>query len=639
MAKIQHLKNILEKEGIEYTKKLLSDTIYIAEKLDGISFNFKKNSNGTFEFYKKSLSKPLGILDRVIISLYEQPISLFENLSQKIKQLIPPDFLFTFEYFPNNKPINLKYDIIPKNNLVLTNAINWNDHTMFLDLKAWANLFGTDWLEFVNREYSAPEEKVKLRSLSEDNINGILGMIDGLGIQDEIFSMFPQPDENNKGMLFSDGGKIIEGFVFLTKNHKYPFVKLVTNEYYEKYIQNRAEKIESRKSQDLVNLVIIDFVNFYTMGQNSNFVQNLIIPEKDELMFSQQIVEETYLHIMMELFNYYMKNNYTRWDGVVFPKPQFAISDYFNLNARLITNKETLKYFEFSDNYKDILKILLGFFRKSRIRATEDGVINNKNEKIVLGLMSVIQNRSKELLYKKDLLDMSKPEPKKEVELETKVNILENEVLASTEFFLELMSTQYGEDITLEDLAPLSTINQAAVGNSMGGYNQGTSPVNIFPGRFQPFHNGHLKAIKKMYDVNKKPTVIVVISKDDKEHTYNQELHSSIFKDLIKNHEFIKDIVFAKKGWIKDIVNSLRPKYEPVLWGFGDDRKENYTSQINNWSKNFGADIKPYHIDRNDDKISSTDIKDKIEKGENLTDYLPKEVIKHIETIKKLIKK
>lgn len=638
MAKIEHLSTILSKEGVEYTKNLLKKTVYLAEKLDGISFNMAKK-DGELVFFKKNLNSPLRLLDRVIISLYEKPIQLFNSLPDKIKNIIPENFLFTFEYFPNNKPINIKYDYTPKNNLVLTNVINPKDDKLFLDLQDWAKLFGVDWVEFLNRDFES-SEKVKVYSLNDNQVDSIINMINSSDIKTQIYELFPRRNKIEKNTLHSDTTKMIEGFVFFTKDKKYPFIKLITKEYFDTFIKNRKEKIQNRKSEDLVNLLIIDFTNFYTSGKCSEFIKNLIIPEKIK---KSADLDNIYLFVMSILFSKYMEENRTRWVGTVFQKPSFANSPEFNLNTNLITNKKALKILNTVDNAKDIFKILLSYFKKLKVKVSDDSLINSSNGTMIKGLMTLIQSKVKECEFEK-IIEPANKDNSNSIDF----NLIDPTVMeggnikVNKDFLLELLYYRYGENLTLEDFAELTSTNYSPVGTSIGSFNIGNSPVNIFPGRFQPFHNGHLKVIKKMYKKNSKPTVLVVINPGDKEHTFNQELHSNIFKDLMKNHEEIKDVVFTKKGWIKDILSTLRDKnYEPELWGYGDDRKNNYSLQIADWAKKLNSKVSGYHVSRQDDNISSTEIKNKLMAGdiEYVKEKLPSEVAKYLSYIKNILEK
>lgn len=630
MTKIKHLKVILDNEGEAYTENLLTDTIYVSEKLDGISFNMMK-INEEIYFYKRDTSKPISLIDRIVISLYEPPIRLINTLSTEIKSKIPENFLFTFEYFPNTNPINIKYDTTPKNKLVLSSVVNWKENKIFIDIHKWADLFGVSCVKFLNGNYKDP--KTTLSAIDTDKAKNIISLIGQNKIQEKIFSMFPKCD--GKGLLNDNPGGPVEGFVFLTKNTKYPYLKLITTEYFDQYIAGRDTIISNRKSQDLVNLVIIDFARHYSTMESLDFINKLELSHAAEFSDNQDVA---YLEVIFELFNRYMTDNSRMWVGVNFSKPTFANSEFFNLNSSLIGNVITLKILHESENFKDILKILIGYFRKNKTKLSNNDISNNAYDNIS-NLMAIIQNKIKKPKYVDKIIkiDNKKIEvtPKKEMCYINFIEETENHIKIDIEktLLVEFLSERYGCDLKLEDIS-------SSIGTSFGDYNIGTSPVNIFPGRFQPFHNGHLKVIKKMYDQNKKPTVLVVVTRDDKEHTYNQELHSKIFKDIIsKNDEMIKDIVFTKKGWIKDIVSSIRDKdYEPVLWGYGDDRKDNYSTQIADWADKIQSTVKGYHVDRSDDNISSTDIKKKILNGDDLEKFLPAEVLVHIDSIKKSIK-
>ena len=619
MAKIEHLETILKKEGLNFTKILLKNTIYIAEKLDGISFNVKKTEEG-FVYFKKNMNKPISVLDRTIISLYEKPILLFSTLSENIVNSIPNGYVFTFEYFPNHNPVNIKYDYIPKNNLVLTNVINSLNNESAINLQNWAKLFNTEWSEFLNRDWGS--EQVLLKSFSNKQISEIIDMIGTDNIKTKIYELFPYPNGKDRNTLHSDTTKMIEGFVFYTGDKKYPFFKLITREYYDAFIKKRDNKIKDRKSNDIVNLVILDFINYYTNSDNSDII-DLFTPlneDKDKL----------YIELISYLFVGYIENN-NRWVGTKFPKPRFADSEFFDLNLKFIENSRAIKFINESQTNKDIFKILLSYFRKSSIN--KGGLIDDNKIKIIAAFKNVINNKlnlPKAINFNSNNIELTK--------FENNINEENKEYYTpiSSLFLMEILQDRYGVKLTKEDLQPVPN----SVGTGIGSYNVGGvgSPVNIFPGKFQPFHNGHLKVIKKMYDKNKKPSVLVVITPDDKEHSFNQEMHMKVFKDLLKNNDMIKDVIFAKRGWIKDIMSKVRPKYEPVLWGYGDDRKNNYETQIADWSKELKTNIKGHFVSREDDKLSSTQVRSKILKGEDISKILPKDIIKNLSVIKNLIK-
>jgi cytidyltransferase-like protein len=63
----------------------------------------------------------------------------------------------------------------------------------------------------------------------------------------------------------------------------------------------------------------------------------------------------------------------------------------------------------------------------------------------------------------------------------------------------------------------LLTFEQFVNENNLFEADFGGTRVVIFPGRFQPFHNGHIAALKKASDIFQLPVVPVqILSKTDK---------------------------------------------------------------------------------------------------------------------------
>ena len=54
-----------------------------------------------------------------------------------------------------------------------------------------------------------------------------------------------------------------------------------------------------------------------------------------------------------------------------------------------------------------------------------------------------------------------------------------------------------------------------------------------------------------------------------------------------KSYKFIRAAVVIPTGFIEDIINALRPTYEPVLCATGTDRYNSYKAMI----KRYSADL------------------------------------------------
>ena len=98
---------------------LLDNEIFVIEDIQGSKLLI--NYNNEFFFRSKSInSDNLNIIDLAIQTFYKKAIDYFNELPDRVKSLLPKDWWFCFEYFPDNQPANIEYNRIPKNNLILT---------------------------------------------------------------------------------------------------------------------------------------------------------------------------------------------------------------------------------------------------------------------------------------------------------------------------------------------------------------------------------------------------------------------------------------------------------------------------------------------------------------------------------------
>jgi len=159
----------------------------------------------------------------------------------------------------------------------------------------------------------------------------------------------------------------------------------------------------------------------------------------------------------------------------------------------------------------------------------------------------------------------------------------------------------------------------------------------LFIGRFQPFHKGHLAAVKQILEENDKVLIGIGSAQynNTKENPFTAEERKEMIKktlddERINNYEivFIPDIHNDPK-WAAH-VESLCPKFDVVY------------SNSEHTKKCFGYtdySIKPIKIEFD---ISSTEIRKKISQDEDWSELVPKTIfdeiirIKGIERIKNL---
>lgn len=108
--------------------------------------------------------------------------------------------------------------------------------------------------------------------------------------------------------------------------------------------------------------------------------------------------------------------------------------------------------------------------------------------------------------------------------------------------------------------------------------------VCIFPGRFQPFHNGHIAALERTSkEFGVKVIPLQILSKTDKS-PFPDTLLNKIGKAVAKEFSFIADYFLYpsdRKTVIPQMVKFLREQgYEPIGMGCGSDRMKAYEPQI-----------------------------------------------------------
>lgn len=111
------------------------------------------------------------------------------------------------------------------------------------------------------------------------------------------------------------------------------------------------------------------------------------------------------------------------------------------------------------------------------------------------------------------------------------------------------------------------------------------SKVIIFPGRYMPVHNGHIKAFEKASKEFGLPVIpIQVISKSEKS-PFPEQLLNKLGEAVTKEFSFLEDFIQYpqdRKTVVPQMVKYLRELgYNPVGMACGSDREKSYIPQLN----------------------------------------------------------
>jgi len=199
----------------------------------------------------------------------------------------------------------------------------------------------------------------------------------------------------------------------------------------------------------------------------------------------------------------------------------------------------------------------------------------------------------------------------------------------------------YGKRVKLRTVPKV--INEAL---SVPHKEKGKKPVNIFVGRFQPFTLGHVKVFEKMYKENGYPVVVYLVrggKADPEKRPFDEQLQQAMFTKMAKQYPFLEAAVVVPNGAIDTLYSHARPAYEPMMWGFGTDRKKSYNAMINKQSYRDQLDVHPefkgYEIKRTDDNISASKVRNalKIDDEKTFKKMTPKSIHKFYKALQNIL--
>ena len=175
---------------------------------------------------------------------------------------------------------------------------------------------------------------------------------------------------------------------------------------------------------------------------------------------------------------------------------------------------------------------------------------------------------------------------------------------------------------------------------------KGKKPVNMFVGRFQPFTLGHVKVFEKMYKENGLPVVVYMVrgSKADPEkRPFDEDMQQAMFAKMKKQYPFLEASFVVPNGAIDTMFAAARPTYEPMMWGYGTDRKKSYGSMITKQSyrDDLGVDpsFKGYEIPRTGENISASKVRQalKIDDEKTFKQLTPKSIHKFYKALQNIM--
>jgi hypothetical protein len=327
--------------------EILSGDIIVFEDVQGSKIWINWNGN-SFTIKPKSISnEPINLVDLAMQNYYNPAINYVNTFDSRIRGLMPKNWWFCFEYFPDLQPANIEYSRLPKNGLVLASICKNGKYDWSIDeLVEYSRLFSVDCLPVIFEGKLSDTMKQAIKyflNTSESDLEYVFG--------EKSFSFFfykiLNPQEDGSFLMIDNFQKNLQKLIIKTPSNSTTFE--ILNPLYQ--------RISSENSTEFLEIYTLILVNFL------NFCQSVNI---DDLKIKGQKRDEAYIYLICKLFNLYVgevKDDLLNFDFVV---PEFFDKEKFKINTELIPNKETKNLIADSSKLEYIFKVILGSFSKRK---------------------------------------------------------------------------------------------------------------------------------------------------------------------------------------------------------------------------------------------------------------------------------
>lgn len=331
----------------EFLEKVFSEEVLIYEDIQASKIWINWDGK-LLSIRPKSISnEPLNLVDLAIQNYYNPAINYFQNLDDRVKGLMPKNWSFCFEFFPDNQPANITYERTPKNNLVLTCIWKSGKYEYNVDeLNEFSRLFDVDCLPIIFQGRLTEEMKEAIKyflATSEKDLEYVFG--------EKSFSYFfykvLNPASENSFLMEGDFQKNLQKIIIRVNGDQNSFE--ILNPLYE-----RISGENSTEFTDVYTLILVNFLNFC---QSVNF---------GEIKIKGERKDESYIYLISKLYNMYISDVKDDIINFEFAIPEFFNKEKFKINKELIRNKLTREIIEESEKLEYVFKVVLGSFNKKK---------------------------------------------------------------------------------------------------------------------------------------------------------------------------------------------------------------------------------------------------------------------------------
>jgi hypothetical protein len=374
---------------------IFNKEIVVFEDIQGSKLYVKWDGENFIIKPKTLHGEPITIVDLATQKYYNKAINFFYNLSDRVKSLMPKKWHFVFEYFPDEEPANIKYDKVPKNNLILTGICKKDkfDYTIE-ELIEFANLFDTDYLPVIFKGRLNEKQKTAIKyflNTSKDDLEYVFG--------ENNFAFFfyklLNPLYDNSFLMDSDFQDNLQKIIIRVEDKRKGF-EILNPLYSRMSVNNTTEFAE------IYSLILLNFLDFCQ------------IVKLDNIPLNGTRRDVVYINFISSLFNIYIKETEEDIKEFDISIPEFFNKDKFKINKKLITNKLTTNYIDNDEKVEYVFKVVLGSFRERRKKSI--GIFNDNTLELFNDLVDeineIIDNHLNKLsdkqLRKSGLIDFGK---------------------------------------------------------------------------------------------------------------------------------------------------------------------------------------------------------------------------------------
>lgn len=343
--------------GENFIKLLTKEPIIVMEDVQGSKI-WASYSAGDWTLRPKSVHQnPINMIDLAMQKYYKLAYTYLYALATEVTDLIRPNYSFGFEFFPDEQPGNIKYDKVPKNNLILTCICKYGKQYIYDtdELKVWADLLGVETLPLIYKGKLGDKQIQAINHYLHTSPGDIDLLWNGVKFSEFFYkTLNPATTNSYLSQNFNDNlEKIIIRFV----KSNYEVTLEILNPMYQKMVLKSDAEFS-----DVYSILLFNFVQFM-MGID---LKNIDISGTSR--------DRVYINLISKLYNMYISKYEKSITDFKFAVPKFFSQDKFRINQDLISNKTTLDYINKSIKLEYIFKIILGSFQRERKKPI--GIIN-----------------------------------------------------------------------------------------------------------------------------------------------------------------------------------------------------------------------------------------------------------------------